>query len=288
MSAIPPSLFALINVHRGTFVLRQRVHLLSALKKISATESAHKIVLVSDRDEAALMQVAGELSDLTSPEFIASSGVDIRNREDIRRALRVAVAGFGGIDILVNTAALFPSSPDGSISDAMWAATLDINVTANYLLADEVSRIFDEQGLDASIVFTSSANAVVPRRGREAYDVSNAALSHLIRELSVGLAPNVRVNGISLAMVVKGSSMFPRDRARASLTKHKIPFDESLSDEQLRSLLADFYATRTLTGQSVDPANCAEAILFLAGPKSHCTTGHLIPVDGGLTEGFLR
>ncbi len=252
----------------------------------AAQRGAH--VLVSDRDEAALMQVAGELSDLTSPEFIASSGVDIRNREDIRRALRVAVAGFGGIDILVNTAALFPSSPDGSISDAMWAATLDINVTANYLLADEVSRIFDEQGLDASIVFTSSANAVVPRRGREAYDVSNAALSHLIRELSVGLAPNVRVNGISLAMVVKGSSMFPRDRARASLTKHKIPFDESLSDEQLRSLLADFYATRTLTGQSVDPANCAEAILFLAGPKSHCTTGHLIPVDGGLTEGFLR
>jgi rhamnose utilization protein RhaD (predicted bifunctional aldolase and dehydrogenase)/NAD(P)-dependent dehydrogenase (short-subunit alcohol dehydrogenase family) len=252
----------------------------------AAKRGAH--VLVADRDEKAVARVADELNELTSPEFVASAGVDIRNREAVRKAIDAAVAAFGGLDILVNTAAYFPSSPDGTISDAMWAATLDINVTSNYLLADEVSKVFDEQDLDASIVFTSSANAVVPKRGSEAYDVSKAALSHLIREFSVGLGPKVRVNGISPATVVKGSTMFPRNRVRASLTKYGIPFDESLSDEELRCLLADFYATRTLTGQSVDPADCAEAILFLAGPKSHCTTGHLIPVDGGLTEGFLR
>ena len=49
-----------------------------------------------------------------------------------------------------------------------------------------------------------------------------------------------------------------------------------------------FYAERTLTHQPIDPADCAEAILFLASPRSRCTTGHLIPVDGGLTEAFLR
>ena len=118
--------------------------------------------------------------------------------------------------------------------------------------------------------------------------MSKAALSHLVREFAVCLAPKVRVNGISPATVVKGSTMFPRDRVRASLTKYKIPFDESLSDDEMRSLLAEFYAKRTLTHQPIDPADCAEAILFLAGPKSHCTTGHIIPVDGGLTEAFLR
>ena len=56
----------------------------------------------------------------------------------------------------------------------MWATTLEINVTANYLLADEAAKIFEEQGLDASIVLTSSANAVVAKRGSEAYDVSKA------------------------------------------------------------------------------------------------------------------
>jgi NAD(P)-dependent dehydrogenase (short-subunit alcohol dehydrogenase family) len=183
---------------------------------------------------------------------------------------------------------MFPSSADGVINEAQWAATLDINVTANYLLCDEAAKVFESQGLAGSIVLTSSANAVVPKRGSEAYDVSKAALSHLIRELAVGLAPRVRVNGISPATVVKGSTMFPRDRARASLTKYDIAFEESMSDEELRGLLASYYAKRTLTHQPIDPADCAEAILFLASPRSRCTTGHLIPVDGGLAEAFLR
>ncbi len=56
----------------------------------------------------------------------------------------------------------------------------------------------------------------------------------------------------------------------------------------MRTLLAEFYAKRTLTHRPIDPKDCAEAILFLAGPKSPCTTGHIIPVDGGLSEAFLR
>jgi len=82
--------------------------------------------------------------------------------------------------------------------------------------------------------------------------------------------------------------MFPRDRVIASLSKYSIPFETSATDEELRTKLAEFYAQRTLTHQPIDPKDCAEAILFLAGPAARCTTGHLIPVDGGLTEAFLR
>ncbi len=206
----------------------------------------------------------------------------------IRQSLRELVAVYGGLDVLINTAALFPSSADGQITDEQWGVTLDVNVTANYLLADEAGRILRDQNLDASIVLTSSANAVVPKRGSEAYDVSKAALSHLVRELAISLAPKIRVNGISPATVIKGSTMFPRDRVMASLKKYQIPYEDSASDEQLRTLLAEFYAKRTLTHRAIDPKDCAEAILFLAGPKSPCTTGHIIPVDGGLTEAFLR
>ena len=253
---------------------------------LAAARGAH--VVVADRDEVGAQRVVDELKTVTSKEFTAVTPVDIRNRESIVNAIKATIAAFGGIDILINTAALFPSSPDGTISDAMWATTLDVNVTANYLLADEAAKPFKEQALDAVIVLTSSANAVVPKRGSEVYDISKAALSHLIRELAVGLAPQVRVNGISPATVVKGSTMFPRDRVRASLTKYNIPFEDSLSDDELRSLLAGYYAQRTLTHQPIDPSDCAEAILFLASPKSRCTSGHIIPVDGGLTEAFLR
>ena len=202
--------------------------------------------------------------------------------------MREVLGAYGGLDIIVNTAAIFPSSPDGQISDSQWGLTLDINVTANHRLLEESARILREQGLDASVVLTSSANAVVPKQGSEAYDVSKAAVNHLVREFAISLAPKVRVNGISPATVVKGSTMFPRERVVASLNKYKIPHDSSASDEQLRTLLAEFYAQRTLTHQPIDPQDCACAILFLAGPQSRCTTGHLIPVDGGLTEAFLR
>jgi len=214
--------------------------------------------------------------------------VDIRSRESIRDAMRTTVKQFGGIDIVVNTAAMFPSSPTGVISDAQWALTLEVNVTANFLLMEEISALLRDQGLTASVVLTSSANAVVAKRGSEAYDVSKAALSHLVRELAISQAPLVRVNGISPATVVKGSTMFPRDRVIASLKKYGIAFDEGMNDDELRDLLAKFYAERTLTHVPIDPRTCAETILFLAGPKAPCTTGHIIPVDGGLTDAFLR
>jgi rhamnose utilization protein RhaD (predicted bifunctional aldolase and dehydrogenase)/NAD(P)-dependent dehydrogenase (short-subunit alcohol dehydrogenase family) len=253
---------------------------------IAAERGAH--VMVADRDVAGAEKVAEECKVIAGKEAVGFTSIDIRDRKAIQAALEATVRQFGGIDIIVNTAAMFPSSPDGVITDAQWALTLEVNVTANYLLADEARKILKAQGLDGSVVLTSSANAVVAKRGSEAYDVSKAALSHLVRELAVSMAPKIRVNGISPATVVKGSTMFPRDRVKASLTKYNIPFSESASDDELRNALAQFYAERTLTHTPIDPKDCAEAIMFLAGPLTKCTTGHIIPVDGGLVEAYLR
>jgi NAD(P)-dependent dehydrogenase (short-subunit alcohol dehydrogenase family) len=163
-----------------------------------------------------------------------------------------------------------------------------VNVTGNYFLTRETNWVFRDQKLSASIVLTSSANAVVPKTGSEAYDVSKSALNHLIRELAVGLAPLVRVNGIAPATVVAGSTMFPRDRVMQSLKKYKIEFSESESTEELRTKLAEFYAQRTLTRKPILPQDCANAIVWLVSEESAKTTGHIIPVDGGLQEAFSR
>ena len=253
---------------------------------LAAERGAH--VVVADRDHEAAKKVAEEANGIAGTEGGLSVAVDIRRRDVIRQSLRALVAVYGGLDVLINTAALFPSSKDGQISDEQWGVTLDINVTANYLLVDEAARILKDQNLTAAVVLTSSANAVVPKRGSEAYDVSKAALSHLVRELAISLSPKIRVNGISPATVIKGSTMFPRDRVIMALTKYEIAYSDEATDEELRTLLGEFYARRTLTHRPIDPKDCAEAILFLAGPKSPCTTGHIVPVDGGLTEAFLR
>ena len=253
---------------------------------LAASQGA--VIAVADRNVAAAGQVSEEIRKRYGRDAAYAVEIDITQKSSIQAALNHVVLLCGGIDLLVNTAALFPASADNTTSAAQWGKTLEINVTANYFLAEEAARIFRDQDLDASIVLTSSANAVVAKRGSEAYDVSKAALSHLIRELSVSLAPRVRVNGISPATVIRGSTMFPRERMLASLKKYEIAFESSAGDDELRNLLAEFYAKRTLTHLPIDPVDCARAILFLATPESRCTTGHIIPVDGGLTEAFLR
>jgi len=245
-------------------------------------------VVVADMNPASAEETGKEAVALSSAEMVMTASLDLSSRESIAAAFRQAVERFGGIDVIVNTAAIYPTPPPGTPIEYVWSKAMHINVTSNFVLADEAGKILKEQGLPASIVLTSSANAIVPKHGSEPYDVSKAAINHLIRELAMGMGPHVRVNGIAPATVVAGSAMFPRDRVIVSLKKYEIPYDESESVESLRGKLADFYARRTLTRRPILPVDCANAICWLAGDQSAKTTGHVIPVDGGLPEAFLR
>ncbi len=245
-------------------------------------------VVVADMNVASAEEAAKEAAALSSQEMVLATALDLTSRQSIVAAFRATVDRFGGIDAIVNTAAIYPTPAPGTPPEDTWAKAMHVNVTSNYVLADEAAKILKDQGLAASIVLTSSANAVVPKFGSEPYDVSKAAINHLIRELAMGLGPLVRVNGIAPATVVAGSAMFPKDRVMVSLKKYDIAFDESESVESLRSKLAEFYARRTITRRPILPVDCANAICWLAGDQSAKTTGHVIPVDGGLPEAFLR
>jgi rhamnose utilization protein RhaD (predicted bifunctional aldolase and dehydrogenase)/NAD(P)-dependent dehydrogenase (short-subunit alcohol dehydrogenase family) len=252
-----------------------------------ARKGAHVVVADAGADSAA--RVAEEAAAVSSKEFVAATPVDLSSAESLAGAAQFTVLHFGGIDGIVNTAAIYPvADSSGRLTDAQWSKTFLVNVTGNYLLAQQTDWIFQDQQLTAAMVLTGSANAVVSKKGSEAYDTSKSAVNHLIRELAIGLAPLVRVNGIAPATVVSGSTMFPRDRVMQSLQKYNIAFADSESTEDLRSKLADFYAQRTLTRRPILPHDCASAIVWLLSDDSAKTTGHIIPVDGGLTEAFLR
>ena len=193
------------------------------------------------------------------------------------------------MDHLLITAGVFlPPDREGKLSDDAWRLTFEVNVHGAYNVVDEAKKLFSDQGITGSVVLTTSVNAVVSKKGSVAYDTSKAAANHLVRELAVECAPLVRVNAVAPATVVKGSTMFPRDRVISSLTKYDIPFEESASDEDLRTKLSEFYAQRTLTKSPITPADQAEAAYFLLSDKSSKTTGQVISVDGGLHEAFLR
>jgi rhamnose utilization protein RhaD (predicted bifunctional aldolase and dehydrogenase)/NAD(P)-dependent dehydrogenase (short-subunit alcohol dehydrogenase family) len=252
-----------------------------------AARGAH--VVVADQNVASAEETWSHARTKSSNEMGMAAALDLTSRESMAQALRATILQFGGLDIVINTAAIYPTpDPSGASLEPMWSKTLTINVTSNHVLAAEAAKILKIQRLPASIVLTSSANAVVAKSGSEPYDVSKAAINHLIRELAVGLGPLVRVNGIAPATVVAGSAMFPRDRVISSLQKYGIAFADDESTEALRARLAEFYAQRTITRRPILPLDCANAICWLAGDQSAKTTGHIIPVDGGVAEAFLR
>ncbi len=264
-----------------------------------ASEGAH--IVCADLSADAATATANELTEIYGKGIgVAGSGisgcgpaigvkVDITNRESICSMIQQTLLAYGGIDRVVVTAGVFVA-PDrnGALSDDKWKFTFDVNVRGSYNVVDEFRSVLQQQNLQASVVLTTSVNGVVGKKGSVAYDTSKAAANHLVRELAIEMAPLVRVNAVAPATVVAGSTMFPRDRVIASLTKYDIPFEETESDDDLRNKLAEFYAQRTLTRQPITPADQAEAIYFLASNRSSKTTGQIINVDGGLHEAFLR
>ncbi|MEM6283847.1 MAG: bifunctional rhamnulose-1-phosphate aldolase/short-chain dehydrogenase, partial [Chloroflexota bacterium] len=240
-----------------------------------AKEGAH--VVCADLKAEAAQATADELTAIYGVGIgVAGSGIsgsgpaiglsaNITDRESVRAMFNEVLLAYGGIDNVIVTAGVFVA-PDktGHVTDEQWRFTFDVNVLGNYIVGDEARYIWESQGLRGSLVITTSVNGVVSKKGSIAYDSSKAAANHVLRELAVELSPLVRVNGLAPATVVEGSTMFGRERVISSLTKYNIDFSEDEETEALRSKLADFYATRTLTKRPITPDDQAEVAYLLS------------------------
>jgi rhamnulose-1-phosphate aldolase/alcohol dehydrogenase len=262
-------------------------------------EGAHVVCVDLNKDaaEATAKEITGKYglgigvagSGISGCGLAVGLGANITDRASIRRMLNEVALAYGGFDSIAVTAGIFvPSDTTGHIPDDKWGLTFSINVTGLYLVGDEAAPTWRKQGLRGNLILTTSANAVVSKKGSLAYDTSKAAANHLVRELAVELAPLVRVNGVAPATVVQGSAMFPRDRVIGSLAKYNIAYTDDEPTESLTKKLAQFYADRTLTKSPITPADQAEAFYILLTNQLSKTTGQVITVDGGLHEAFLR
>lgn len=265
-------------------LVREGAHIVSVDMKLESAQATAKEI--TDKHGLGI-GVAG--TGISSCGPAVGLACNITDRASVRAMLDEVALAYGGFDSICVTAGVFwPSDTTGHIPDDKWAFTFGVNVTGSYIVGDEAFRTWKEQGLRGQLVLTTSANAVVAKKGSVAYDCSKAAANHLVRELAIELAPLVRVNGVAPATVVQGSAMFPRDRVIGSLAKYNIPYTDDEATESLVRKLAQFYADRTLTKAPITPADQAEAYFLLVSGRLSKTTGQVITVDGGLHEAFLR
>ncbi|HYW35999.1 MAG TPA: bifunctional rhamnulose-1-phosphate aldolase/short-chain dehydrogenase, partial [Balneolaceae bacterium] len=104
--------------------------------------------------------VAG--SDISRSGDVIGLGCDITDRQSVQQALKQTLLAYGGLDNVAVTAGFYPT-PDqnGDVGDGAWDKSFSVNVTGNYIVADEASNIWQDQGLEGSMVITTSVNGVV-------------------------------------------------------------------------------------------------------------------------------
>lgn len=216
-------------------------------------------VTLAGRREDVLAGAVAALGD--AARYVVGDVADLAGVPD----LVARVAERAPIDVLVNNAGRHQRKPALETSDADFAEVVATNLHGTFALTREVARTMVERGSGSIIVITSMA-ALFGIPGVSAYTASKSALDGLVRQLAVELSPHrVRVNAIAPGFIETDMNrgVFQRDPAR------------------LERILA-----RTPLGRLGDPADVAEAAVFLASDAAAFVTGACLPVDGGASIGF--
>ncbi len=180
---------------------------------------------------------------------------DSADPETITRSVSEAVLALGGLDILINSAAIIRTGPIADIEVTDYQALMDVNVRAPVLFAKAVIPHLADGGRIVTI--GSASGERVPFPGLTAYAMSKAALIGFTRGLSRELGPN----GITVNLVQPGPT-----------NTESNPADGDAGD-LLRGL--------TSLGRYAEPQEIANAVLFLASPAASVITGAVLTADGG-------
>lgn len=167
------------------------------------------------------------------------------------------------LDLLVCNAGSFFDVPFLEMTPALFEQTMNLNVRANYFVAQAFAREMIARRRHGAIVTTSSTNGFQPEEDSTAYDTSKGAMVMLTRTLAQSLAVHgIRVNGIAPGLI-------------------KTPLTAGL----LGTVKQGHYEKKILLGRLGEPEECAGAAVFLLSPAARYITGQIIVIDGGLTLG---
>ncbi len=211
-------------------------------------------VVVASRRLPVLEKVAEEVTALGRRSLTIQT--DISRKADVDNMVQRAMDEFGGIDILVNNAAVLTLTPLLKLSEDDWDKTMDVNLKGYYLCCRAVGKGMVERK-KGNIINIASIAAF---RGGSSYHISKAGVVNLTRGLARELASyNIRVNAIA--------SGFVRTEMGKAMQNDPVAYKETLAEIPL--------------GRIAEPSDIATVALFLASDASRHITGETIVVDGG-------
>ncbi|HST58888.1 MAG TPA: SDR family oxidoreductase [Longimicrobium sp.] len=178
-------------------------------------------------------------------------GADLADADAVRRLASDAVDAFGGIDVLVNNASVFPSERLEETDEALWDHTMAVNLRAPFFLIRHLaSTLRARKGV---VINMADLAGIQAWAAYAAHGISKAGIVHLTEVAARSLAPDVRVNGIAPGTVLP---------------------PESMSDDEIRQL-----AERAPLKKNGSPEDVVRALRYLLA--ADFVTGQTLVVDGG-------
>jgi NAD(P)-dependent dehydrogenase (short-subunit alcohol dehydrogenase family) len=237
----------------------------TALVTGSSQGIGHAIALGAHRAGARVVFHGKDAATPAMPEGSVYLPGDLLDPDAPARLVAAAFAARPELDLLVCNAGSFFDVPFLEMTPALFERTINLNVRANYFVAQAFARELVARKRPGAIVTTTSTNGFQPEDDSTVYDTSKGAMVMMTRTLAQSLAVHgIRVNSVAPGLI-------------------KTPLTAGLlnTDKQRH------YEKKIALGHLGDPDDCAGAAVFLLSPAARYITGQILVVDGGLTLGQI-
>jgi rhamnose utilization protein RhaD (predicted bifunctional aldolase and dehydrogenase)/NAD(P)-dependent dehydrogenase (short-subunit alcohol dehydrogenase family) len=201
------------------------------------------------------------------PDFVGAP-CDVSQPEQVERALNRVVRAFGGLDMLVLNAGIFPSSRRIEVQPiADWRRVMSVNLDANLMLLTAAYPLLKCAPRNGRVVVIGSKNVAAPGPGAAAYSASKAALNQLARVAALEWGTDgIRVNVVH-PNAVFDTGIWTEDVLRSRAASYGLSVED--------------YRKNNVLGVEVTSRDVAEMVAEMCGPLFARTTAAQVPIDGG-------
>lgn len=223
--------------------------------------------LAADGYAVVIADLRGDSAQATADEFIAQGRpalgvcVDITDPQACAEMIARAVAAFGRVDVLVNSAGISRPEPSLDVSPESWRRMIEVQLNGVFFCSQAAGRQMVKQGWGGCIVNISSINAEAAFPMRTAYSCAKAGVNMMTKTLAIEWAQyGIRVNAVGPCHTETEMTVENIRRGVVSL---------------------DVLKKRIPLGRLAKVEDVANAVAFLCSPKAAFITGHALYVDGG-------